>query len=119
MEEKPVKIGIMVDPQTRQMSTSEKNSLKLNIGKLNNAQKKGIVDIVKKCVGRNDKNQSCFEFELDQLSTECLRELEGYVNKNCKDNQKKEKRKENDQKRRQKQQAEKNQQKIVQQQNPA
>ena len=47
----------------------------MNINKLNNEQKKGIVEIVKKCVSR-DKNSSSFEFELDQLSNECLRELE-------------------------------------------
>jgi hypothetical protein len=57
------------------------------------------VPIVQKCVPKNGKS-AIIEFELDQLSTECLRELETYVNKQIKDNIKKQKRKETDRRRR-------------------
>ena len=84
------------------MTTDEKNKLRMNIGKLTLEQKKGIVAIVKKCVSQNSKNP-VFEFELDQLSIECLTELETYVNKQIRDNAKKQKRKEADRRRRENQ----------------
>jgi hypothetical protein len=37
-----------------------------------------------------NKNNAVFEFELDMLSNECLRELEVYVQKHVKENKKKE-----------------------------
>ena len=104
-EEPPVKIAM--EMEQKQLSNEDKNNLKMNINRLTNEQKKGIVEIVKKCVSR-DKNSSSFEFELDQLSNECLRELDTYVNKHIKENQKKEKRKKNDQERRARQQEAKN-----------
>lgn len=73
-------IRIHPDPQHRQMTTEEKTKLKINIGKLTLEQKKGVVPIVQKCVSKNGANP-IFEFELDQLTSECLRELEVYVNK--------------------------------------
>ena len=62
--------------------------LKMNIGKLTLEQKRGVVPIVQKQVAKNSKNH-IIEFELEQLSTECLRELEQYVNKQIRDNIKK------------------------------
>jgi len=91
-------VRIHTDSLLRPMTTEEKNRLKANIGRLTLEQKKGVVPIVQKCVAKN--NNTIFEFELDQLSTECLRELETYVNNKIKDNQKKQKRKEADRKRR-------------------
>jgi hypothetical protein len=91
-------VRILTEPQQKAMTTDEKNQLKINIGKLTLEQKRGVVPIVQKCVAKN--NGAIIEFELDQLSTECLRELEAYVNKQIKDNLKKIKRKETDRKRR-------------------
>jgi hypothetical protein len=92
-------VRIHTDPQHRNMTTDEKTRLKQNIGKLTLDQKRGVVPIVQKCVAKNNKNH-VIEFELDQLSTECLRELEVYVNKHIRDNVKKQKRKEADRRRR-------------------
>ena len=48
---------------------------------------------MQECVSKSGKT-SVFEFELDQLSVECLNELETYVKKTIKDNEKKQKRRE-------------------------
>ena len=81
------------------MTTEEKAKLRTNIGKLTLEQKKKIVPIVQECVSKSGKT-SVFEFELDQLSVECLNELETYVKKTIKDNEKKQKRREADIRRR-------------------
>ena len=94
-------IRIHPDPQHRQMTTEEKTKLKINIGKLTLEQKKGVVPIVQECVSKNGSNP-IFEFELDQLSAECLRKLESYVSKQISINQKKDKRKITDKIRREK-----------------
>jgi len=72
-------VRIHTDPSLKHLTVEEKSKLKANIGKLTLEQKKGVVPIVQKCVAKT--NNPIFEFELDQLSTECLRELEVYVNK--------------------------------------
>lgn len=72
-------IRIHTDPAQRVMTTEEKSKLKMNIGKLTADQQRGIVPIVQKCVERS--NSSVVQFELDKLSSECLVELENYVNK--------------------------------------
>ena len=81
------------------MSNEEKSALKINILKLTQDQKKGIVPIVQECVSKNGANP-IFEFELDQLSTECLRKLEVYVNKNVSYNRKRDNRRKKDKEKR-------------------
>jgi len=83
-----------------EMSPEDKNRLKNNINLLNQDQKKKVVPIVKKCLQGQGNNNPIFEFELDQLTNECLRELESYVDKEIKSNEKKRKRKEADKLRR-------------------
>ena len=90
------------------MTTDEKTKLKINIGKLTLEQKKGVVPIVQECVSKNGANP-IFEFELDQLTSECLRKLEAYVNKQISINQKKDKRKITDKIRREKERIRKEQ----------
>ena len=117
---KPVQAPVKIDMADKQLSQDDKNNLKLNIGKLSGDQKRGIVEIVKKCVSRDKNSGSSFEFELDQLSNQCLHELQAYVNKCVKENDKKAKRKKNDQERRARNQEAKTQQqmKANQAQNP-
>ena len=93
---------IILNTVPPEMSAEDKNRLKNNIGLLTQDQKKKVVPIVKKCLQGQGNNNPIFEFELDQLTNECLRELEQYVDKEIKSNEKKRKRKEADKLRRQK-----------------
>ena len=58
-----------------------------------------MVPIVQECVSKNGANP-IFEFELDQLTTECLRKLEIYVNKNVSNNRKRDNRRKKDKEKR-------------------
>ena len=83
------------------MSLDEKSQLKNSIPMLTQQQQNGIIQIVQQCIQQNNKGD-VFEFELDQLPTRKCRELEDYVKRCLKENQKKLKRKEADAKRREK-----------------
>lgn len=108
-------VRIHTDPQHQAMTAEEKAMLKQNIQKLTNEQKHGILPIVQRCINKNKDNKTV-EFELDQLTPECSRELERYVNEKIKENNKKQKRKEADRRRREANQQQKMQQQMLQKQ---
>ena len=69
------------------LTIQEKNALGANIRSLNKAQMKGIINILADHDSL-DQNQKFFEFDIEKLSTKKLRELEKYVKKCLKTNQK-------------------------------
>lgn len=69
------------------LTIQEKNVLGSNIRNLNKAQMKGIINILAD-QDSLDQNQKFFEFDIEKLSTKKLRELEKYVKKCLKTNQK-------------------------------
>ena len=81
------------------MTSSEKERLKHSISSLLPVQQTGIVKIVQAYCQKNNTS-GVFEFELDQLPIDKLRELEAYVEQCQKENEKKKKRQEADAKRR-------------------
>jgi hypothetical protein len=69
------------------LTIQEKNVLGANIRSLNKTQMKGIINILAD-QDSLDQNQKFFEFDIEKLSTKKLRELEKYVKKCLKTNQK-------------------------------
>ena len=64
------------------MTNEEKNNLGTDIRKLSKEQLKGIVKILKDPKEKSNGNKRYFEFDINQLDTKVLRELEAYV-KGC------------------------------------
>jgi hypothetical protein len=89
------------------MTPEEIAFLRNSIQKLNPEQKNGVIKIVSEWSRQSEG--SC-QFVLDQLPIRISRELEAYVKRCLKDNEKKAKRKESDAKRRERQKIMKQQQ---------
>lgn len=81
------------------MTTQEKEKLKIQIGTLQNNDQSQILNIVKDYCQKN-VSTGVFEFELDNLPVNKLRELEAFVDGKHKEYEKKKKRQEADAKRR-------------------
>jgi len=75
----PGPIVIYPDQRFRKMTQDETTNLKNNIERLTIEQKRGIVEIVQRCLKENNNGDARIEFELDKLPADTARELERYV----------------------------------------